>query len=132
MRALVLLLALALGGCFAKRWDPHSPSTVVAGEDGGAVTVKHGNRLRLPLATDPKSGYEWHRVEPEILSVVAEGPADPDGISFTPVRSGEEKLRLEYRPLAGGPAQRTVDYTVTVPNDSAFWLRWFSLAIPVP
>ena len=131
MRALlVVLLALALGGCFAKRWDPHAPSTVVARADGGAVTVKHGNRLVLPLATDPNSGYEWHRVEPQILSVVAEGPADPDGIRFTPVRSGEEKIRLEYRPLAGGPAQRTVDYTVTVPNDSAFGFRRFSLAMP--
>lgn len=130
MRALVLLLALALGGCFAKSWDPHAPSTVVADEGGGAVTVKHGNRLRLPLATDPKSGYEWRRVEPQILSVVAEGPADPEGISFTPVRSGEEKLRLEYRPLTGGAAQRTVDYAVTVPDDSAFWSRWFWIALP--
>jgi hypothetical protein len=94
------------------------------------VTVKHGNRLRLPLATKAEDGYEWRRVEPQVLSVVAEGPADPEGITFTPVRSGEEKLRLEYRPLAGGPAQRTVDYTVTVPNDSAFWFRRFSLALP--
>ena len=130
MRALVLLLTLALGGCFAKSWDPHAPSTIVANADGGAVTVKHGNRLRLPLATKANDGYEWRRVEPQILSVVAEGPADPQRISFTPVRSGEEKLRLEYRPLAGGPPQRTVDYTVTVPNDSAFWFRWFSLALP--
>ncbi|HYL89958.1 MAG TPA: hypothetical protein VEU32_14475 [Burkholderiales bacterium] len=131
MRALIaLLLAFALGGCFARKWDPHAPSTVFASADGGAVTVKHGNRLRLPLATDPKGGYEWHRAEPQILSVMVEGPADPEGISFTPVRSGEEKLRLEYRPVAGGPAQRTVEYDVTVPNDSAFWFRWFSLALP--
>ena len=64
------------------------------------------------------------------LSVVTEGPGDPDGINFTPVRSGEEKLRLEYRPIAGGTAQRTVDYTVKVPNDSAFWFRRFSMALP--
>ena len=128
MRLLGAFLLLALGACAAV--DIHGPKTVVAPAQGGQVTVTHGNRLRLPLPTKANDGYEWRRAEPQILTVVAEGPADPDGISFTPVRSGEEKLRMEYRPLSGGPAQRTVDYTITVPNDSAFWFRRFSAALP--
>jgi len=119
-----------LTGCATGSMDPHRWKTVEAPASGGAVTVSHGQRLRLPLATKANDGYEWHRVEPEILTIMTEGPADPEGINFTPVRSGEEKLRLEYRPLAGGPAQRTVSYTVTVPNDSAFWFRRFSMALP--
>jgi hypothetical protein len=128
MRHLAPALVVALAACASV--DVHGPKTVVAPAEGGSVTVTHGNRLRLPLATKANDGYEWRRAEPQILSVMVEGPADPDGISFTPVRSGEEKLRMEYRPLAGGPAQRTVNYTVTVPNDSAFWFRRFSLALP--
>ena len=126
MRLLAASLALALAGCMARSWDPHAPKTVVASERGGAVTVNHGERLRFPLATDPNGAYEWRRAEPQILRVIAEGPADPEGLNFTPVRSGEEKLRLEYRPVAGdGPAQRTVSYDVMVPKDSGifagFW-----------
>ncbi len=119
-----------LAGCATGSTDPHRWKTVVAPAEGGSVTVTHGNRLRLPLATDEKSGYEWHRAEPQILAVVAEGPADPTGINFTPVRSGEEKLRLEYRPLSGGPAQRTVDYVVKVPDDSAFFFRTLPMVLP--
>ena len=130
MRVLAVSLAVLLAGCATNWVDPHRWKTVEAPANGGSVTVKHGQQLRLPLATNANDGYEWRRVEPEILSVVSEGPADANGLSFTPVRSGEEKLRLVYRPIAGGEAQRTVDYTVTVPNDSAFWFRRFSLALP--
>jgi predicted secreted protein len=112
MKRLAILAILVLGGCGSM--DVHGPKTVVAPAEGGSVTVTHGNRLRLPLATDPNGGYEWHRTEPQILAIVAEGPADASGINFTPVRSGEEKLRLEYRPLGGGAAERTVDYGVKV------------------
>ncbi|HYR36578.1 MAG TPA: hypothetical protein VEQ87_19980 [Burkholderiales bacterium] len=116
MKRLALILTLALGGCFAKSWDPHAPKTVVASEEGGAVTVNHGARLRIPLGSeDPK--YEWRRVEPQIMRVVAEGPPDERGQTFTPVRSGEEKLKLEYRPLGGaGEAKRVVTYDITVPE----------------
>jgi hypothetical protein len=107
--------------------DVHGPKTITASAEGGSVTVTHGNRLRLPLATNPNDGYEWRRVEPQILRVVAEGPADADGISFTPVRSGVEKLSLEYRPLTGGEPKRTVAYEVTVPDDSASWSRLFGM-----
>jgi predicted secreted protein len=112
-----VLLAFALGGCASQWGDVHAPKTVVAPEAGGAVTVNHGDRLRIPLASDPAAGYEWRRVEPQVLMVVAEGPPEADGMNFTPVRSGDEQLRLEYSPLSGrGTAQRTVSYDITVPQ----------------
>ena len=123
-----VLLALALAGC-ASRWgDVHAPKTVLASEEGGAVTVHHGARLHIPLANDPAGAYEWRRVEPQILMVVAESPADAEGQYFTPVRSGEEKLRLEYRPVSGGgAAQRVVSYDVTVPERGFFGSIWASI-----
>ena len=106
--------SVALGGCIT-RWDPHAPRNVTASAEGGAVKVQHGDRLRLPLASDRQSGYEWRLVEPPVRMVLAEGPAGEQGMNFTPVRSGGEQLRLEYRPVAGeGPAQRAVSYDVTV------------------
>jgi hypothetical protein len=127
---ILALLALALAGCATGSMDPHRWKTVVAPAEGGEVTVSHGSRLRLPLAADPSGAYEWRRVEPEILRVVSQGLTNPDGIDFTPVRSGEEKLRLEYRPLAGGEAQRSVSYVVTVPDDKGFYRRWFPGSLP--
>jgi len=123
---LAVLVILALGGCFAKNWDPHSPDTIVAKAEGGAVTVPHGSRLRLPLATDAE--HEWRRVEPQILQVMAESLPDANGQTFTPVRTGDEKLRLEYRKLTGdAPAERSVTYDVNVPEEtgifSRFWAR---------
>ena len=130
MRALAVLATLAavstLGGCFAHQWDPHAPDTIVASAQGGAVTVPHGSRLRLPLATDAE--HEWRRVEPQIMRVIVQGPADAEGQTFTPVRTGDEKLRLEYKRLTGdAPAERSVTYDVNVPQEtgifSRFWAR---------
>ena len=120
--ALVACLFL-LGGCIT-RWDPHAPRNVTASAEGGAVRVQHGDRLRLPLASDPASGYEWRLVEPPVRMVLAEGPAGGQGINLTPVRTGEEQLRLEYRPIAGeGPAQRAVSYDVTVLEQTGLLAR---------
>jgi hypothetical protein len=114
-----LIACAALGGC-AGLWDIHGPKTVVANANGGAVTVEHGDRLRVPLTTE--NGYEWRRVEPRILTIVAEGPSDGQGLNFTPVRTGTEQLRLEYRPLTGdAAAQLTVSYDVTVPEDAGMF-----------
>ena len=126
-----VLLTFALAGC-ASRWgDPHAPKTVVADEAGGAVTVNHGARLQIPLVNDPAGAYEWRRVEPEILRIVLEGPPDAEGQYFTPVRSGEEKLRLEYRPVSGeGGAQRAVSYDITVPEVGSFSGMWEAITRP--
>lgn len=112
--AAVSLLIILAAGCAGLR-DIHAPKTVTAGADGGAVTVRHGERLRIPLAADPKGAFEWRRVEPPIMRVVLEGPPDEHGLNFTPVRDGDEQLRLEYVPLTGErTAQRTVSYDITV------------------
>ena len=110
MRALVVLLALA--GC-STTLDPHKPRTIDASADGGAVTLKHGQRLRVPLAAP--AGFEWKAAEPRVPALLAEGPPGAEGQYFTPVRSGEEKLRFEYRAArAEGAPQRVVTYDVTV------------------
>jgi hypothetical protein len=112
----VLIACLALGGCASSnRWDPHAPRNVVASAEGGQITVQHGDRLRLPLVADPKSGYEWRLAEPPIRMVMLEGPPTEQGLNLSPVRTGDEQLRVEYRPMEGtGPAQRTVSYDVRV------------------
>jgi predicted secreted protein len=122
MRAAIVLVLAA--GC-STVWDPHAPKTVMAREEGGAVTVKHGQRLHLPLAAEPGGQYEWRMAEPPVRSILAEGPADDSGLNFTPVRSGEEQLRLEYRPVGGeGAPQRIVSYDVTVPETGfRVWLQ---------
>ena len=113
---LPLMACLALVGCASSnRWDPHSPRTVVPNPEGGRITIQHGDRLRLPLVADPKSGYEWRLAEPPIRMVMLEGPPTDYGINLTPVRTGDEQLRVEYRPIDGtAPAQRTVSYDVRV------------------
>jgi len=131
MRPLAVLLVFALAGCMARSWDPHAPKTVVASEEGGAVTVKHGARLHIPLAADPNGTYEWKLIEPQLLKVMAEGPAEAGGQNFTPVRSGEEKLRMEYRPVQGeGDAKRVVSYDVTVPEKGIFGRMWDAIKRP--
>ena len=131
MRRFAALLVFALAGCMARSWDPHAPKTVVGSQEGGAVTVQHGARLRIPLANDPAGAYEWRRVEPQILMVVAESPPDAEGQYFTPVRSGDEKLRLEYRPVSGqGAAQRAVSYDITVPEVGTFSGMWDAITRP--
>ena len=108
------LLALLAASCANLR-DIHAPKTVDASASGGAVTVRHGERLRIPLAADPKSGFEWRRVEPPIMKVVLEGAPDEQGLTFTPVRDGDEQLKFEYRPVTGdGAVQRSVSYDITV------------------
>ena len=110
----VLLLA-ALAGCSTTR-DPHAPRTIRAGEAGGPITLDHGQRLFIGLPSDPASGHEWRRVEPMIMTVVPVGAPEPGGMWFTPVRSGSENLRFEYRPLSSesAAAQKAVSYDITV------------------
>jgi hypothetical protein len=108
------VLAIALAGCSTTR-DPHRPKLITAGANGGAVTVKHGQGLWIPLVAESPGTHEWRRVEPPIVTVAAIGAPYPHGIYMTPVRTGTEKLRFEYRPLSGeGDAQKTVSYDITV------------------
>jgi hypothetical protein len=122
MKKLALISALALGGCFTY-WDPHATATIVAPEQGGDLRVPHGARLRVPLVAE--TGFEWHRVEPQTMMVVAEGPPDERGQMFTPVRTGEEKLRLEYRPIdSTADPKRVVEYNINVPEGGRLYMFW--------
>jgi hypothetical protein len=110
----VLLSIVFLSGC-STAWDPHAPRTIAAPEGGGAVEVKHGQRLQLQLPAVPQ-GSEWRLREPARMVVMAEGAPAPDGMRMTPVRSGKETLRVEQVPLAGeGAPAQAVTYEVTVP-----------------
>ena len=112
MRAVLPLLLLA--GC-STTWDPHAPSTIVAPETDGEVTVKHGQRLQVKLPAAGE-GMEWRTREPMTMVVVAVAAPEPDGRRMTPVRSGKETLRFEELPERGeGTAQRAVSYEITVP-----------------
>jgi hypothetical protein len=112
MRAILPLLLLA--GC-STTWDPHAPSTIVAPESGGEVTVKHGQRLQVKLPAAGQ-GMEWRTREPATMVVLAETAPEREGRSMTPVRSGRETLRFEELPERGeGAAQRAVSYEITVP-----------------
>lgn len=114
MKRSLLGVVVLISGC-ATTWDPHAPSTIVAGEGGGPVTVKHGQRLRVDL---PKVGdYAWTREEPQMPVVVPQGPPETDAWMFTPVRSGTETLRFAM-------AQRTVTYEVTVPDEGTSLSAW--------
>ncbi len=97
--------ALLAGGC-STTWDPHAPRTISVGEEGGAVQVKHGQRLRIQLASIAE--HAWQREEPQTPVVIAQGPPEGDVWLYTPVRSGKETLRFTMQ-------QRTVTYEVTVP-----------------
>ena len=113
MRRLLLPAILALAGC-ANSWDPHAPKTVVAPEMGGAVSVKHGQRLEVRLP-EPAAGNEWRPREPMTQMVVAETGPQPWGVHMTPVRSGSETLRFEEVPAVGqGETKRSISYDVTV------------------
>ena len=113
MRLLLVSIVL-LGGC-STTWDPHAPSTIVAPETGGEVTVKHGQRLQVRLPAVAQ-GMEWRTREPMTRVVLAETYPEPDGLRMTPVRSGKETLRFEEVPALGeGSAQRSVSFEVTVP-----------------
>ncbi len=111
---ILLVTFIFLGGC-STTWDPHAPSTIVAPETGGEVTVKHGQRLQVKLPAAGQ-GMEWRTREPMTMVVLAVAAPERDGRRMTPVRSGKETLRFEEVPERGdGAAQRAVSYEITVP-----------------
>ena len=76
--------------------------------------------MRLPFKGEP--GYEWTLREPPVAAVKPEGAPAQDKEAatevwtFTPVRDGQQTLRLEYRRAEDyftAPAE-TVSYNVTV------------------
>jgi predicted secreted protein len=119
-----LLLPALLSGC-GWLYNPFGayPPRVVSTEDSGEeVSLSHGQQLyvRLPFKAEPD--HEWTLREPTVTAVKPEGaPArsQEDGLevwTFTPVRDGQQTLRLEYRRVTDyvtAPAE-AVSYNVTV------------------
>jgi predicted secreted protein len=114
---------LALSGCssFAIIGLP-SPIEVSDEDSGAELTVVHAQQLIVRLPYKPESGYEWMLREPPIGAVKPEGAAQQSKESgleiwtFTPVRDGQQSLRLEYRKpndYDAAPAG-TVSFNVTV------------------
>jgi len=92
------------------------PPVVVAPENSGdELTLSHGQQLFVRLPFKAEAGYEWTLREPQVAAVKAEGAPDQDKDAgtevwtFTPVRDGQQTVRLEYR--------RPYDY-FTVPAES--------------
>ena len=114
---------LALSGCssFAIIGLP-SPIEVSDADSGADLKVVHSQQLVVRLPYKPDGGYEWMLREPPIGAVKPEGApqqSKEDGLeiwTFTPVRDGQQALRLEYRKpndYDGVPAG-TVSFNVTV------------------
>ena len=115
--ALLLCPALALTGCgwLGNLSSAYPPAVVTAADSGKEVGLSHGQQLfvRLPFKAEP--GFEWTLREPPVAAVKPEGAPAQDkqaGIevwTFTPVRDGQQTLRLEYR--------RSGDY-LTAPGEA--------------
>ena len=128
----LLFPALLLSACSGGSWTAgygwgymfgaFSPRVVSTEDSGEEVKLSHGQQLfvRLPLKGDV--GYEWTLREPPVAAVKAEGAPEQDREAgtevwtFTPVRDGQQTLRLEYRRAEDYhtvPAE-VVSYNVTV------------------
>jgi hypothetical protein len=97
--------SLVLAGCSTGSLDPHRPKTITASEEGGQVSLSHGQRLFVPLKSEP--GNDWKRIEPPIMMIIAESAPELDGVMFTTVRSGTETLVFQK-------ADRKVTYEIEV------------------
>ena len=125
MRTSCTLLCFSLlSGCawLYNPWGTYPPQVVTQENSGKDVKLNHGQQLfvRLPFKAEP--GYEWMLREPEVAAVKAEGfPAQDKAAglevwTFTPVRDGQQTLRLEYRrpeDYFAAPVD-AVSYNVTV------------------
>jgi predicted secreted protein len=115
--------AFVLSGCssFAIIGLP-SPVRVSDADSGADLKVVHAQQLVVRLPYKPEGGYEWMLREPPIGAVKPEGApqqSKEEGLevwTFTPVRDGQQTLRLEYRRPNDydAPPAGTVSYNVRV------------------
>ena len=124
LRFAALLLLAPLSGCgwLYNPWGAYPPRTVTSEDSGDEVKLSHGQQLfvKLPFKSEP--GFEWTLREPQVATVKPEGAPAQDKEAatevwtFTPVRDGQQTLRLEYRRAEDyftAPAD-AVSYNVTV------------------
>jgi predicted secreted protein len=125
----VICAALLLAGCEALAQKTGisilglpKPVRLTPDESGKDVRLVHAQQMIVRLPRDPAlADYEWGLREPQTVRVTAEGApvAGPkeEVWTFTPVRSGQETLRLEYRRPRQPDARpaKTVSYNIAVP-----------------
>jgi predicted secreted protein len=121
--ALLCLAPLASGcGWLYNGFGPYPPRVVSTENSGAEVRLSHGQQLFVRLPFKAEAGYEWTLREPPVAAVKPEGAPAQDKETgtevwtFTPVRDGEQTLRLEYRRADDSftaPAGM-VSYSVTV------------------
>lgn len=120
----LLLSGVLLSGCgwLYNGFGAYPPRVVSDQNTGSDVKLSHGQQLFVRLPLKPEPGYEWTVREPIVAAVKPEGAPRQDkdaGLqvwTFTPVRDGQQTLRLEYaRPedYLVAPAA-AVSYNVTV------------------
>jgi len=103
--AVLLSPALALSACgwLGNLSGAYPPATVTTADSGKEIGLSHGQQLfvRLPFKAEP--GFEWTLREPPVATVKPEGApaqdkeAGTEVWTFTPVRDGQQTLRMEYR-----------------------------------
>ena len=122
--ALLLCLAPLASGCgwLYNGFAAYPPRVVTTADSGDEVKLAHGQQLFVRLPFKAEAGYEWTLREPPVASVKPEGAPvqnKENGTEiwvFTPVRDGEQTLRLEYRRIneyLTAPSE-LVSYNVTV------------------
>lgn len=122
--ALLLCLAPLASGCgwLYNGFGAYPPRSVSTENSGDEVKLSHGQQLFVRLPFKNEAGYEWTLREPPVAAVKPEGApaqdkeAGTEVWTFTPVRDGEQTLRLEYRRTDdnfAAPAE-LVSYNVTV------------------
>jgi len=122
--AILISPALAVSGCswLGNLSSAYPPEVVTQADSGKQIGLSHGQQLfvRLPFKAEP--GFEWTLREPPVAAVKPEGaPAQDEKAgtevwTFTPVRDGQQTLRLEYRRPADyltAPLE-AVSYNLTV------------------
>jgi predicted secreted protein len=122
--AALLSPAAVLSGCgwLTNLSSAYPPEIVTTADSGKEIGLSHGQQLfvRLPFKAEP--GFEWTLREPPVAAVKAEGApaqdrqAGTEVWTFTPVRDGQQTLRLEYRRQSEyftAPAE-AVSYNLTV------------------
>jgi predicted secreted protein len=103
--ALLLCLAPLASGCgwLYNGFGAYPPRVVSTENSGAEVKLSHGQQLFVRLPFKAEAGYEWTLREPPVAAVKPEGApaqdkeAGTEVWTFTPVRDGEQTLRLEYR-----------------------------------
>lgn len=103
--AVLLSPALALTGCgwLGNLSGAYPPAVVTTADSGKEVALSHGQQLFVHLPFKAEPGFEWTLREPPVAAVKPEGApardqqAGTEVWTFTPVRDGQQTLRLEYR-----------------------------------